>query len=68
MYPACILHVSYLRSSLQDAGVPTLPELTEARKDDEEGEDSCRASRPAHLLEALGSQILIRYYEPMPAP
>ena len=72
MYPACIPHASFMYLTC----VPPcrmqvcayLARATEARKDDEEGEDSCRSSRPAHLLEALGSQILIRYYEPMPAP
>ena len=64
MYPSCIL----LAFLLAGCRCTYLARATEARKDDEDGEDSCRASRPAHLLEALGSQILIRYYEPMPAP
>ena len=49
MYLACIPHVSFMYlTCVPPCRCAYLARATEARKDDEEGEDSCRASRPAH--------------------
>ena len=69
MYPACISHVSFMYlTCVPPCRCAYLATATGARKGDEEGEDSCRASRPAHWLEALGSQILWAHASTMTRP
>ena len=47
--PACISHVSFMYlTCAPPCRCAYLATATGARKGDEEGEDSCRASRPAH--------------------